>query len=251
MEHAANNDHLKDDQIKKTEEENLEQASSNEEVKLEKESPIPDPEPEVKEALEPLKEDSPKSDPILSDDSVNELTDSVEDEFSLVPDQSPDTKEIPDTDQAETPEIDKPEITDKDNSEVPKEKKPKNTEKQKAVSSPEDSAEVQESSVAKAKPVFPEEVERVDYKTLSREELVKFLDDLLANKSFEKIRNSVDEIHDVYSVKSDVELAEKKAKFISDGGLEQDFKPADDPINIKMIELLDKYKGLNSEHNKE
>jgi hypothetical protein len=259
MEHAANNDHLKDDQIKKTEEENL---------KIE--SPIPDQEPEVKESVEPLKEDAPELDSIPSDITENEIADAVDDESSEVSELSTDSEVIAKVDQTETPEIETPDTTEKeksalsevDSAEVPESSEAKaepseeasaevpELSEAKAEPSEEASAEVPVSSEAKAEPVFPKEVEKVDYETLNREELVKALDELLANPSFEKIKRSIDEIHDHYSVKSDAELAVKKTNFISEGGLEQDFKPADDPVNRHMNGLLEKYKGLKADFNK-
>jgi len=94
------------------------------------------------------------------------------------------------------------------------------------------------------------EVEKIDYESLSKEDLVKVLDDLLSNTPFEKAKHLVDRIHDVFAKKYDANLAEKKAKFILEGGLEQDFKPAEDPVYRQMNDLLDKYKSLKADYNK-
>jgi hypothetical protein len=103
----------------------------------------------------------------------------------------------------------------------------------------------------KEKAEEPRQEEKVNYELLSKQDLVKMLDDLLGNRSFSHLRNEVDEIHEVYQKKVDQEYADKKEKFIAGGGLEQDFKPADDPVDKKMEELLEKYKTLKADFNKQ
>ncbi len=98
----------------------------------------------------------------------------------------------------------------------------------------------------------PEKVvdEKVNYELLSRDDLVQLLEEELRKKSFNEIRNRVDEIRKIFNVKSEKELEEKKQKFIEEGGTEVDFKPVDDPSAKKMTELVDKVKSLKADFNK-
>lgn len=94
-------------------------------------------------------------------------------------------------------------------------------------------------------------VEKVQYELLSKEDLVKMLEDMLNNKTYNELRDDVDTIRDIFTGKIEKELQEKKDKFIAEGGLEQDFKPADDPVNIQMNDLIEKYKTIRSDYNKQ
>ncbi len=93
--------------------------------------------------------------------------------------------------------------------------------------------------------------EKINYDLLSKSDLVKVFDDILSNKPFDQIRSEVDQIHDSYQKKFDEEFALKRENFIADGGLEQDFKPAEDPVDKKMTELSEKYKTLRADYSKQ
>ena len=82
-------------------------------------------------------------------------------------------------------------------------------------------------------------------------DLVKSFEDLLNQKTFQEMRSSVKEIQVIYTSKQEAELIEKREKFIAEGGLEQDFKPAEDPIDRKMEELIGRYKALKADYNKQ
>ncbi len=99
------------------------------------------------------------------------------------------------------------------------------------------------------KPESKEE-EKINYALLSKSDLVKILEDLLNKKSFQEMRSSVKEIQVFYTSKQEAELIEKRERFIAEGGLEQDFKPAEDPIDKKMEELVGRYKALKADYNK-
>lgn len=93
--------------------------------------------------------------------------------------------------------------------------------------------------------------EKVNYELLSKEDLVKVLDDILNKKTYDQWRREVDEINAVYEKKVEEELAEKKKHFLEEGGLEQDFKPVEDPAEKQMAELQDKIKTLKADFNKQ
>lgn len=96
-----------------------------------------------------------------------------------------------------------------------------------------------------------DEQEKVNYELLSKPDLVKVLDDLINNQPFGKLRSEVDEIEAVYNKKVGEEMEAKKERFLAEGGVEQDFKPAEDPVEREMGELLEKYRSLKSEYNKQ
>ena len=93
--------------------------------------------------------------------------------------------------------------------------------------------------------------EKINYELLSKPDLVKVLEDLLNRKSFGEIRSSVDEIHEVFNRKQEEELKEKRERFMTEGGLEQDFKPAEDPVYRHMGELMERYRTLKADFSKQ
>ena len=95
------------------------------------------------------------------------------------------------------------------------------------------------------------ESEKINYELLSKTDLVKLLEDLLNHKSFGEIRSSVDEIQEIYNRKQEAELTKKREKFIAEGGVEQDFKPAEDPVDRQMDELTERYKSLKADYGKQ
>lgn len=97
----------------------------------------------------------------------------------------------------------------------------------------------------------PKEEEKVNFALLSKEDLVKLFDEFLRNKSYQEIRSEVDEIQTAYQEKHEEEIKEKKEKFLAEGGLEQDFKPVEDPFDKQMEDLSEKFKSLKADHNKQ
>ncbi len=89
--------------------------------------------------------------------------------------------------------------------------------------------------------------ERVNYALLSKTDLVKLMAETLNNPSKGNMRKIVDEFRQVYSEKQNAELEEKKAHFLEEGGTLEDFKPAEDPVDAEMKELVNKYRILKAE----
>jgi hypothetical protein len=87
----------------------------------------------------------------------------------------------------------------------------------------------------------------VNYGLLSKEDLVKLLEEKLNNPGKVNIRKEVENIRKVFYEKVNAELEDKKEHFIEEGGRLEDFKPAEDPVEKSMKELLYKYKGLKAE----
>ncbi len=70
---------------------------------------------------------------------------------------------------------------------------------------------------------------------------------MLNNPSKGNIRRSVEEIRLVFSEKQNAALEEKKAHFLEEGGTLEDFKPAEDPADAEMKELVNKYRSLKAD----
>ena len=89
--------------------------------------------------------------------------------------------------------------------------------------------------------------ERINFSLLSKEDLVKLLKEKLDNPARGNIRKDVDEIRQAFSEKVSSQSEEKKKHFLEEGGNLEDFKPAEDPAEQEMKELLHKYRGLKAE----
>jgi hypothetical protein len=89
--------------------------------------------------------------------------------------------------------------------------------------------------------------EEVNYALLSKEDLVKLMREKLDNPGKGNIRKEVEDIKKVFHEKVAAVLEEKKKHFLDEGGNIEDFKPAEEPVESAMKELLYKYKGLKAE----
>jgi len=96
-----------------------------------------------------------------------------------------------------------------------------------------------------------QERERTNYSLLSKEDLVKMMRDKLDNPGKGNIRKEVEEIKHAFYEKINATLEEKKKHFLEEGGDLEDFKPADEPSEAEMKELLYKYRGLKAEFTKQ
>ncbi len=77
--------------------------------------------------------------------------------------------------------------------------------------------------------------------------MVKLLREKLDNPARGNIRKDVDEIRQAFFEKVSLQQEEKKKHFLEEGGNLEDFKPAEDPAEQEMKELLHKYRGLKAE----
>ncbi|MFO7671282.1 MAG: DUF349 domain-containing protein [Bacteroidales bacterium] len=96
-----------------------------------------------------------------------------------------------------------------------------------------------------------DELERVNFALLSKEDLVKLMAEKLNHPSKGNIRKAVEEIRQVFSEKQSAALEEKKAHFLEEGGTMEDFKPAEDPADSEMKELISKYRNLKAEYTRD
>lgn len=92
--------------------------------------------------------------------------------------------------------------------------------------------------------------EEIDFSKLSKEDLVKLLKDLIENGSYYDIRRKVELIKTHFYKKHKTDIEQIRKIFIEDGGQIQDFKIEENPLEVKLKELLDRYKDFRNEHNK-
>jgi len=89
--------------------------------------------------------------------------------------------------------------------------------------------------------------QEVNFSLLSKEDLVKLMREKLDNPGKGNIRKEVEDIKRFFYEKVAEVLEEKKKHFLDEGGNIEDFKPAEEPVEAAMKELLYKYKGLKAE----
>jgi hypothetical protein len=94
------------------------------------------------------------------------------------------------------------------------------------------------------------EKKREDYSKLSEEELVKVLREFIELHPVEEYLHDVDIIKTTFYKKHKAHIEKIKAKFIEDGGNIEDFKPAEDPLELELKELINRFKQLKVEYNK-
>ncbi|MBP5708327.1 MAG: hypothetical protein J6W61_01005 [Bacteroidales bacterium] len=85
------------------------------------------------------------------------------------------------------------------------------------------------------------EIPKVDYSTLSKQELAETLSLLVVNRSPIEIKDDVDEIRSLFFKKVKAEAEELKQKFLSEGGNLEDFKPSPDPLESSVRDSLKTY----------
>ena len=120
-------------------------------------------------------------------------------------------------------------------------------------SSPKDDSSGQDQSEDKPKDTGKEkraDAVPVNYEQMKQEDLVKRMEEQLSTMAIDQLKDDVEKIRNVFYRKHEEELEAKRKKFISEGGNPEDFKPVDDPLEVKMRELVDTYKTRKAEYNK-
>jgi hypothetical protein len=114
-----------------------------------------------------------------------------------------------------------------------------------------DHEELHEEPRVESEQVQAAEDESLHYSLLVREDLVKLLREKLDHPGKENFRKEVDGIRKAFYEKQQALQEEKKQHFLEEGGLLEDFKPAEDPLEAEMRDLLAKYRGLKAEHTRQ
>ena len=91
---------------------------------------------------------------------------------------------------------------------------------------------------------------KVDYSTLTREDLVIRLDELLDTKNVQDIRSDVDNIKLNYYKKFKSEVEQQRKKYVEEGGDIDDFVAPEDPLEFRIKELFKKYRDLKAASNR-
>ncbi len=90
--------------------------------------------------------------------------------------------------------------------------------------------------------------DRINYALLNKADLLSILEEIISNRPVIEIRHDVEIIKTVYYKKHRADLEEKRKKFINEGGRPEDFKPAEDPEELRLRELMKKYRDLRLEN---
>ncbi len=142
--------------------------------------------------------------------------------------------------------LEKPETKDKENTK----KKSKDSPQKKPRISKKDPVKLETGDIKTDEELGTEKHEKIDYTKLSKEDLVKVLQEIIETKTVVAIRNDVDLIKTNFYKKHRADLENIKKNFIDEGGLEQDFKLEESPIETTLKELLNKYRDLRNDLNK-
>jgi predicted nucleic acid-binding Zn-ribbon protein len=116
----------------------------------------------------------------------------------------------------------------------------------------EDDVELTEKAIptVASEPVETKPDEPVNLSTMSKEELIQLLGQILDSKPIETIINDVENIKINYYKKHKAEIERKRKAFVEDGGELEDYKIEDDPHESEIKELLRKYRELKADFNK-
>jgi hypothetical protein len=95
------------------------------------------------------------------------------------------------------------------------------------------------------------ESQSVDYSSLSREELVDCLVQLLANKPIQKIRAEVESIKVNFYKKHKAEFEKKRKEWVESGGNIEEFEAPEDTMEPQIKELLKQFRDFKSQYNRD
>ncbi len=90
----------------------------------------------------------------------------------------------------------------------------------------------------------------VDYTQYTNEKLVDIFSEYLSDYSINDLKEHVDAIKSVFYKTLNKELEEKKSNFLKEGGIIEDFKVEESPIELKMKDLLNIFREKRNELNK-
>jgi len=92
--------------------------------------------------------------------------------------------------------------------------------------------------------------EKPDYSKYSQVELVNAMRDIIESDGENDIKEEIDTIKAVFYKNLNENLEEQKAKFLEEGGNEEDFEPEEDPYEKDIKDLLKDYRHIRIEYNK-
>jgi hypothetical protein len=92
--------------------------------------------------------------------------------------------------------------------------------------------------------------EKPDYAALDKNTLVSELEKLLAADPIGQIGDDVETIKISFYRKHKAEIEEKRQQFLLEGGKIEDFTPTEDPNELKLKELLNKFRDQRADHHR-
>lgn len=113
-----------------------------------------------------------------------------------------------------------------------------------------DESEVKKESKEAAVSEFKADFE-IDYTKLSREDLVKHLDEIMNNNPINDIRKDVEAIKASFYKKQKPINEKKRKEFLDQGGNIEDFAPVEDPIETELKDLFKRYRKLKADYNRQ
>ncbi|MCE4566599.1 DUF349 domain-containing protein [Maribellus sp. CM-23] len=202
-----------------------EKADAEETVKEQESAEVE--EPAVNAEAGSVEEKTDQSEEIIPEATVEEESVSVKDEVKEdVPESTPEETKVSSAESEEEPKEETAEnlpVAEEKAEEAPSVEKPEKQEQKK---------------------------ERIDYSTYTQIELVNALRDVLEEKETRDIRSDVEAIKaSFYKILKDNEEA-ALAKFIEEGGAEEEFQAEEDPYEKDIKELLKDYRQIRIEQNK-
>jgi hypothetical protein len=90
----------------------------------------------------------------------------------------------------------------------------------------------------------------VDYSGFNRASLLEALDLLLNQRSIQEITHEVENIRSTFYRKLRAESEEKHKKFVEEGGVEEEYKPAPDPLEEAFKNSYEQYRFRRNEYTK-
>ncbi len=96
-----------------------------------------------------------------------------------------------------------------------------------------------------------EQIVEVDYTKLSREDLVKELREVIDKNSINDIRKEVEAIKASFYKQQKALNEQKRKDFLAQGGVTEDFAPAEDPVEEDLKDLFKRYRRLKAEFNRD
>ncbi|MCD4832392.1 MAG: DUF349 domain-containing protein [Bacteroidales bacterium] len=229
-----NSDSVQDEQLN----ENSELNENNEIANSEKEK-IKKEEPETSEKKESnkLTEEESKNVDSTEDDSNEEIKDQKDDNS-----ETSEKEESSELTEDKSNNVDS--IEDDLNGEI---KEQKNDDSEDV----EVEVEPASTSADKADSTGGEEKIEIDYTKLSREDLVKELNNIIDKDSINEIRREVEAIKASFYKKQKVLNEKKRKEFLAEGGDIEDFAPVEDPLETELKELFKRYRRFKADYNRQ
>ena len=92
-----------------------------------------------------------------------------------------------------------------------------------------------------------EVVPTIDYASLSMEDIVKEIKNLVKNEKIQAIKTSVESLRKSFDTKFSELLASKKAAFLAEGGESIDFHFSS-PVKVEFNEIINEYRTKRNKH---